>query len=124
MSKIVLEFGELTLSSNELIDFTYSTSFNIQKQPTIISLELTQPGNLSPIEFTVISIIRDNCSNKFTQWHNYIRSKPLELLTFLQRVWGNYYLTDMKVSCEELDNNGDILRMRMTLTFLSNQNFE
>lgn len=124
MADVVLEFGELEIKSDELIDFTYSSSFNIQKQPTIISLELTQPGNLSPIEFNVNAQIRDNASAKFTAWHNYIRSKPLELLTFLQRVWGNYYLTDLKITCEEIANDGDILRFRMTLVFLSNQNFE
>ena len=124
MAVNVVQYGSLVLTSAEVTDFSYDRTFNIISQSTIVSLELTQPGNLSPIEIKVNAIVRDNASTKFTQWHNLLATKPLELLTLWQRVWGNYYLKNMSVSSEELDKFGDIIRMRMSLVFISNQNFE
>lgn len=118
-----LTYGTLTLHSSEIVSFTYDREFKIINQGTVALLEITQPGNLSPIEFNLDCIIRDNASAKLTTWTNKLAEKPLEALTFISRSWGNYYLTNINIDCDEFDNFGDVLRMSMKLRFLSNQNF-
>jgi hypothetical protein len=118
-----LTYGTLTLSSTEIISFTYDRSFNMVRQGTIALFEITQPGNLGAHEISVTTRIDDNASAKFTQWVNKLSEKPLEAFTFLNRAWGNYYLTDVSIESDEMDLQGDVIKMDMKLNFLSNQNF-
>lgn len=118
-----LTYGTLTLQSSEIISFTYDRSFNIVRQSTVSLFEITQPGNLAPHEMTISTRIDNDASAKFTLWTNKLAEKPLEALTFLNRAWGNYYLTDISIESDEMDLQGDVVKMDMKLSFLSNQNY-
>lgn len=118
-----LTYGTLTLHSSEILKFNFKRSFNISVMDTVSLLQITQPGNLTTVTFTIDTRITDNCSTKFTTWINKLAEKPLEALTFLGRSWGNYYLTDVDITSDQLDDAGDVLRMDMSLTLVGNQNF-
>lgn len=118
-----LTYGTLTLHSSEIISFEFGREFQINTLETVALMEITQPGNLSPISFTVNTTIRDNASTKFTTWTNKLAEKPIEALTFLNRSWGNYYLSNVNITSAELDDVGDVLRFDMRVEFMGNQNF-
>lgn len=118
-----LTYGTLNLFSSEITSFSIDREFGIVKQGTVALLEITQPGILSPIELSVSTEIRQLASDKLTAWINKLAEKPLEQLTFLNRVWGNYYLTSVNIKSEEMDEDGDVLGMVMELKFIGNQNF-
>lgn len=122
-AKNILTYGTLSLHSSEILKFDYKRSFNIIEQPTTSGVVITQPGNLSSTDFVIDVLIRNDASLKFTSWTNKMAEKPLEAFTFLSRSWGNYYLTDIDINCDEFDAAGDILRMSMNLSFKSNINF-
>lgn len=122
-SGIRLTYGTLTLHSSEIVSFGFKRDFRINTIETVALSEITQPGNLSAIGFTVNTTIRDNASQKFTLWTNKLAEKALEPFTFLNRVWGNYYLTSLDITSSELDDIGDVLRFDMKIELMNNQNF-
>lgn len=119
----LLTYDTVTLLTSEIINFNYSREFTISKASTVGDKEITQPANLTPTTFKIEAYIRDNATTKFTSWVQKISEKPLYDLQFLTRNWGKYYLSSLEISSDELDDNGDILRFSMSLTFINNQNF-
>lgn len=119
----ILTFGSLTLSSSEIINFSWKRSFNINQVSTVALIEITQPGNLTPIELSIKARITANASSKFTLFTNLLSAKTLEPLNFLNRNLGSFYFADLSIDSDELDDLKDVLRMDCDLLFISNQNF-
>lgn len=118
-----LTYGSLTIDSSELISFNFTREFRINNVETIQLLEITQPGNLTPIEFTVSVRFTDDADTKFNNWQSKLAQKSLEPLTFLLYSWGNFYLSSLNINGDELDDYGNILRLNMDIKFIQNQNF-
>ena len=124
MGYIVLAYGStLNFGSDEVINIRWNREFGINSIPTVNLTEITQPGNLTAIEIEVTVRVTDNAKEKFNNWTALIASKPLEDLELFTDDLGEYYLTNLEINTNELDDNGDILRMDMSLTFKENLNF-
>lgn len=119
----LLTYDTVTLDTSEILNFSYNREFKISNSPTVGDKEITQPGNLSPTMIKIEAYIRDNASIKFTAWVQKLSEKPLYDLLFLGRNFGKYYLSSLDISSDELDDNGDVLRFSMSITFINNQNF-
>jgi hypothetical protein len=118
-----LTYDNLQLFSSEVIKFDTGREFQIVTQGTVAMLEITQPGNLTPIYLNIEAIVRGDASAKLTAWMNKVTEKPLAPLNFLNRNWGNSYLTKVEIDSEEMDEEGGVLAINMKLSFLINQNF-
>jgi hypothetical protein len=124
MGYIALAYGSvLSLSSEEILNIRWSKKFQINSIPTINLTEITQPGNLTATEIEVQARITYNARSVFNNWTGLIAIKPLEQLVLFTSNLGNYYLISLDINTNELDDNGDILRLDMTLSFKENINF-
>jgi hypothetical protein len=124
MGYIALAYGSvLSLSSEEVLNIRWSKKFQINSIPTINLTEITQPGNLTATEIEVQARITYNARSVFSNWTGLIAIKPLEQLVLFTSNLGNYYLISLDINTNELDDNGDILRLDMTLSFKENINF-
>lgn len=123
MAYTVLTYGALSLASAEIINIRWLRSFEVVSIPTVNLTEITQPGNLSAIEIDITARITDNSRTKFNSWTALIATKPLEDLTLFTTNLGEYYLTNLDIATNELDDEGDILRMDLNINFKQNLNF-
>jgi hypothetical protein len=123
MGYTALTYGTLSLESSEVLNIRWRREFQITSLPTVNLTEITQPGNLTAIDLEVTATIRNNARTAFNNWVALLATKPLETLTLFTTNQGNYYLSSLDISTNELDDVGDILRLEMILTFKQNQNF-
>lgn len=124
MSYTVLAYGSiLSFSSDEVINIRWNRQFTINSIPTVNLTEITQPGNLSAIEIEVSVRITNYARSAFDNWTELIGTKPLEDLELFSTNLGEYYLTNLTINTNELDDVGNILRMDMELSFKQNLNF-
>lgn len=120
----VLAYGSvLSLGSDEVVNIRWNREFVVNSIATVNLTEITQPGNLSAIEIEVTVRITDDAREKFNNWTALIATKPLEDLELFSDDLGEFYLTNLTIDTNELDDTGDILRMDMELTFKQNLNF-
>ncbi|NJM20419.1 MAG: hypothetical protein HC907_17775 [Richelia sp. SM1_7_0] len=119
----LLTFDGIALDSTEILNFNYNRKFNIILQDTVSSKTLTQPGNLSPIIFRVDAKIMTNAPTKYFQWRNKLQAKTLASLNFLNADYGAFYLSEVDITCNLLNDIGEVMDFDMSLTFIQNQNF-
>lgn len=119
----LLTFDGISLDSTEILNFNYNRKFNIILQETIADRTITQPGNLSPIIFNIEAKIMENAPTKYFQWRNKLQAKTLASLNFLNADYGAFYLSEVDITCNLLNDVGEVMDFDMSLTFIQNQNF-
>lgn len=123
MARTILTYDNLTLHSSELLTFNISSEFAITRQGTVNDREITQPGNVRPLEINITAKVSENGMDKMINWRDKPLSKPLYNLILFDLNWGGYYLTNVEINTNELDDVGKILRFKMAIVFLQNISF-
>ena len=123
MTITLLTYDGISLDSTEIIRFRYNREFIINTLSTVNFQQLTQPGNLSPITFEIEAKVMRNAPTKYFQWRAKIAQKPLAALNFLNADYGAFYLSEVDITCNLLNDIGEVMEFDMSLTFIQNQNF-
>lgn len=119
----ILTYDGLNIDSSELLRFRYSREFQVNRLGTVNDKIITQPGNLTPIIFAFECKITNDASTKYFQWRNKLQEKTLAALVFSGDDYGGFYLNNLDIDCDNLDENQNVLSFDLNLSFIQNQNF-
>lgn len=124
MAQTIFRFGStLELDSTELKRVRCRRNVVINSVETLALYELTSVGVLRATRFEIQATIRLGASIQFTLWNNQLNAKTTETLTILARNWGNFYLENTDYDVIDIAQDGDILTMDLSASFVGGVNF-
>jgi hypothetical protein len=123
MSVDIVKYGTLAITSEELINIRMSANLNVKEIETFNNFRITNPGSISPFKWEFQTKIRKDSTTKFLAWTSRIQSRTMSSLIVFTRTYPEIYLTNLEITANELNSNGDLLWFDMSLSFVQNVNF-
>jgi hypothetical protein len=120
---VLLSYSTLSLNSDEINSMRVTRGMKLNSQDTMQSVEITQSGVLKATRMEIETTIRKSAGTKFTSWYDLFGGKPLDTLIILGRNWGNYHFENLEFQIDDFAPDGDVLIMKMNMSFVQNINF-
>jgi hypothetical protein len=119
----IVKYGTLIITSEELTRIRMSGNLSIKEVETFNNFRITNPGSISPFKWELDVKIRKDSTTKFLAWTGRIQSRVMSSLVIFNRTYPEIYLTNLEITANELNINGDLLWFDMSLSFIQNVNF-
>jgi hypothetical protein len=119
----IFTFDTLNLDSSEITNIKISRNKQVNINETLSLYEITQSGVLKAYRISVDTVLRKNAYLRFDEWINKFGQKPVEQLTMLSRIWGDYHFESIDFDIDSVDDVGQIIELKMTLQFIQNIDF-